>query len=133
MDAGSRYGILTLVALAVPAAAQGAAAAPSDTLPQGVTAAQIQKGKTIFTGDGLCFACHGPDAKGTVGPNLTDATWLHGKGTYPEIVDRIMKGVFPDESKTGQVMPPRGGSSINDEQVRAVAAYVWSLSHKGSE
>ncbi len=29
----------------------------------------------------------------------------------------------------GQIMPPRGGSGITDEPVRAVAAYVWSLSH----
>jgi hypothetical protein len=27
-------------------------------------------------------------------------------------------------------MPPRGGANLKDEQVRAVAAYVWSLSRK---
>ncbi len=27
-------------------------------------------------------------------------------------------------------MPPRGGSSINDQPVCAVAAYVYSLSHQ---
>jgi hypothetical protein len=27
------------------------------------------------------------------------------------------------------MMPPRGGSSISDPQVQAVAAYVWTLSH----
>jgi cytochrome c5 len=29
-------------------------------------------------------------------------------------------------------MPPKGGSSITDDQVKAVAAYVYSLSHKKS-
>jgi cytochrome c5 len=27
-------------------------------------------------------------------------------------------------------MPPKGGSSISDDDVKAVAAYVYSLSHK---
>jgi mono/diheme cytochrome c family protein len=27
-------------------------------------------------------------------------------------------------------MPPKGGSTITDDQVKAVAAYVYSLSHK---
>ena len=27
-------------------------------------------------------------------------------------------------------MPPKGGSSITDDEVKAVAAYVYSLSHK---
>ena len=27
-------------------------------------------------------------------------------------------------------MPPKGGSTITDEQVKEVAAYVYSLSHK---
>ncbi len=28
------------------------------------------------------------------------------------------------------MMPPKGGSSITDDEVKAVAAYVYSLSHK---
>jgi mono/diheme cytochrome c family protein len=31
------------------------------------------------------------------------------------------------------MMPPKGGSSITDDQVKAVAAYVYSLSHKAPE
>ena len=106
--------------------------APVDTLPAGVTPAAIAAGKQLFLGDGLCLACHGADAKGSIGPNLTDQTWLHGAGTYPEIVARVLSGVPAEQSKLGQIMPPRGGSGITDEQVRAVAAYVWSMSHKPS-
>ena len=29
----------------------------------------------------------------------------------------------------GAIMPPKGGSAITDDQVKAVAAYVWTLSH----
>jgi hypothetical protein len=41
-----------------------------------------------------------------------------------------MKRGSRGESKEGCPMPPRGGSSITDEEVKAVAAYVYSLSHK---
>jgi len=71
---------------------------------KGVTPAMIAKGKTIFTSTGLCFACHGMDAKGMVGPNLTDGTWIHGKGTYPEIVQIVTTGIPVAETKTGKVI-----------------------------
>jgi len=46
-------------------------------------------------------------------------------------VKTIMSGVPSDKSSDGSVMPAKGGSSLSDEQVKAVAAYVWSLSHSG--
>ncbi len=113
---------ILLVVVATPARAQS-------ELPQGVTQELIDKGNGIFHKDGLCYACHGPDGKGLVGPNLTDDVWLHGKGSYDEIVAQVMKGVPKEESKSGVPMPPKGGSSISDDDVKAVAAYVWSLSH----
>jgi mono/diheme cytochrome c family protein len=101
-----------------------------DSLPTGITPAMVAQGKKLFGGDGLCFSCHGPEARGLVGPDLTDATWLTGKGTFEEIVTRIQEGVPAGKSRSGVVMPPRGGANLKDEQVRAVAAYVWSLSRK---
>jgi mono/diheme cytochrome c family protein len=100
-------------------------------LPEGVTQAMVDEGKTIFAGAGLCAACHGPEAKGLVGPDLTDAEWFFGEGEYTQIVERIKAGVGPGEAKNpmGAIMPARGGSGITDEQVSAVAAYVWTLSH----
>ncbi|HXG43745.1 MAG TPA: c-type cytochrome [Gemmatimonadales bacterium] len=126
MQAGSRLLLLvaslTLVGVA-PALAQA-------SLPSGVTQAMVDKGNEIFHKQGLCYACHGQDGKGLVGPNLTDDVWIHSKGTYEEIVAQITKGVTKEESKSGVPMPAKGGSSISDEDVKAVAAYVWSLSHK---
>lgn len=118
-------GALTLVSVFVasPAGAQ----AP---LPDGVTQAMVDKGNEIFHKSGLCYACHGQDAKGLVGPNLTDDVWLHSKGSYAELVEQVTKGVTKEESKSGIPMPAKGGSSITDEDVKAVAAYVWRLSHK---
>lgn len=129
MDSRIRYGILTL-GLAALAQVGGAAAQQPDSLPAGFTPAMITQGKKLFLGDGLCFSCHGPEAKGLVGPDLTDATWLTGKGTFEEIVVRILEGVPAEKSKSGQIMPPKGGSSLKEAQVRAVAAYVWSLSRR---
>jgi mono/diheme cytochrome c family protein len=98
--------------------------------PAGVTPAAIAKGDSLFHKEGNCYACHGTNAEGAVGPNLTDATWIHSDGSYDAIVKQITTGVPQNESKSGIVMPPKGGSSISDEDVKAVAAYVWSLSHK---
>lgn len=126
MEMRTRLGLL-IAALTCIAAAPAAAQAK---LPAGVTPAMITKGKTIFTSTGLCFACHGMDAKGMVGPNLTDQTWIHGKGTYPEIVQIVTTGIPVAETKTGKgAMPPKGGSQISEDDVKAVAAYVWSLSN----
>ena len=37
----------------------------------------IAQGDKIFHGAGNCYACHGTNAQGSVGPNLTDAEWIH--------------------------------------------------------
>jgi cbb3-type cytochrome c oxidase subunit III len=124
MDTRTRLGLLLafFVALSArPAVAQA---------PAGVTPAAIAQGDSIFHSKGNCYACHGSNAEGTVGPNLTDAQWLHSDGSYDAIVKQVMTGVPKEESKSGIVMPPRGGSTITDDEVKAVAAYVYSLSHK---
>ena len=98
--------------------------------PAGVTPAAIAQGDSIFHKDGLCYACHGTNAQGAVGPNLTDAEWLHGDGSYDFIVATVTSGIPAEKAKKGIPMLPKGGSSITDDQVKAVAAYVYSLSHK---
>ena len=126
----TRLGLIALAMTCVITAPAAAQAADGAKLPAGVTPAMIAKGKTIFTSTGLCFACHGQDAKGMVGPNLTDTTWIHGKGTYPEIVQIVTTGIPANETKLGKgAMPPKGGSQISEDDVKAVSAYVWSLSH----
>ena len=98
--------------------------------PTAATPAEIAQGDSIFHGPGNCYACHGANAQGAVGPNLTDAEWIHSDGSYDAIVKQITTGVPQSESKSGIPMPPKGGSTITDDQVKAVAAYVYSLSHK---
>jgi len=121
-----RFGVLAIAALAwaTPLPAQHA-----DSLPAGVTPAMIGEGQKVYAGPGLCSACHGPQAKGIngLGPNLTDAEWLHSSGTYDALVAQVTAGVPATKSRSGVAMPPKGGAALTDAQIRAVAAYIWSL------
>ena len=47
-----------------------------------------QESTEIYTGVGICAACHGPDGTGAIGPDLTDAEWLIGDGEY-DPADRV--------------------------------------------
>jgi mono/diheme cytochrome c family protein len=115
-------------ATASPAAPAAGNVTVPPNLPQGVTAAMIQEGNQIFHGPGNCFTCHGPDAKGTtLAPDLTMTPHLWVTD-YPSYVKLIIAGV-PTPKKHPAPMPPKGGSMITDDQVKAVAAYEWSLSH----
>jgi mono/diheme cytochrome c family protein len=114
---------------AAPETAPPSAAATPAVMPAGVTAEMVAEGNTLFHGAGICLTCHGQNGTGVtgLGPALNDAEWLHSDGSYQAIVDQIMKGVTATESKSGVAMPAKGGSAITDEQVKAVAAYVYSL------
>ena len=99
----------------------------------GPTPQQVTLGDSIFHGQvagGTCTACHGQDAKGTaVAPDLTDSKWINGDGSYQFIVNTVTTGV-PKPKEHPAPMPPKGGATLTDDQVKAVAAYVYSLSHK---
>jgi mono/diheme cytochrome c family protein len=112
-------------------AAPPPAAAPAPS-PGNITPRMIALGDSIFHGqaaNGLCYTCHGANAKGTqLAPDLTDKTWLNGDGSYQFIVNTVTQGV-PKPKQHAAPMPPMGGSQLTQEQIRAVAAYVYSLSH----
>lgn len=97
-------------------------------LPEGVTQEQVTQGKQLFTGQGGCQACHGPDATGTqLAPDLTDSEWINVSGpNYDEVVELIHTGV-PQPVQHPGPMPPMGGANLNDEQIDALAAYVVTL------
>lgn len=109
----------------------------ADVSANAITVPMIALGDSIFHGKangGACFMCHGADAKGTPGlaPNLTAGKngkkWLHGDGTYGAILEIVRHGV-PDPKEGPSPMPPMGGASLTQQQLQAVAAYVYSLSH----
>jgi cytochrome c oxidase cbb3-type subunit 3 len=74
----------------------------------------------------VCAACHGANGKGNPAlgaPNLTDKVWLHGWGEAA-IVRMITQGK--------QNVMPSQASRMSEDQIRVLAAYVWSLSQPGS-
>jgi mono/diheme cytochrome c family protein len=114
-----------------PGATAGGTAARivAANLPQGVTQAMVDEGQDQF--GTVCAACHGQGGVGTAAaPALNDATWLNISGQFPEIVNVINAGVATPKQFPG-VMPPKGGGSFDDAQVRAIAAYVFALAHQG--
>jgi mono/diheme cytochrome c family protein len=97
-------------------------------LAPGVNAQMVTDGDKLFHG-ATCIGCHGADANGTaMAPALTDKTWLNLDGSYDQIVKTIMTGVPKPKEHPGP-MPPKGGSSLSDDDVKKVAAYIYSISH----
>lgn len=112
--------------------AEAPAAVLDIDLPDGMTAEMVAQGAQLFAGAGVCQACHGPGGNGSMGiaPDLTDAEWLNVDGSLEAIAEVVMTGVDAPK-QFASPMPPRGGSTISDEEVQAVAAYVWTLSQGG--
>jgi mono/diheme cytochrome c family protein len=104
-------------------------------LPPGVTAEMIALGDSLFN-NASCQRCHGKGAVGaTNAPSLIRTTWDHGSGNIDDIVKTIIAGVPKDQQKDQTrpfAMRARGGVNppLTDDQVRAIAAYIYSLNHK---
>jgi len=79
--------------------------------------ASLAMGKAVFKTN--CVTCHGQNAEGIAGPNLTDEYWLHG-GHYNEIFKTIFNGVE-------QKGMPVWKKSLKPDDIRAVASYVYTL------
>ena len=107
-----------------------ALAPAQDTEP---SPAQLALGDSVFhgrVGGALCYVCHGPNGKGVagIGPNLTDKEWLNADGSIASIEKVVTEGVAKPK-KLPAPMPPKGGGQLTEGQIKAVAAYVYSLSH----
>lgn len=107
------------------------AAVDARALPPPVTPTLVRAGAAVFHAVGGCHVCHAADGTGArgVGADLTDDEWWHADGSYPSLVRRIDAGVAQSAARNrwGAAMPPRGGRPLTDDDVRAVAAYVWAL------
>lgn len=115
---------------AAPPAVDPAGAAGTLT-ESSITPVMVALGDSIFSGraaGGICFTCHGAEGTGgPTGPNLTDAEWLNGDGSLEFIANTIRTGV--PQPKQSPAPMPAFGRSFNEEQIRALAAYIYSLSH----
>jgi mono/diheme cytochrome c family protein len=92
----------------------------------------VQLGDRIYhgqVGGAGCTGCHGGSGEGTpLGPPLTGQKWLWSDGSFNGIKKTITEGV-PQPKEYRSPMPPMGGAQLTPDQVSALAAYLWSISH----
>lgn len=74
-------------------------------------------GKSIYIAN--CAACHGANAEGVIGPNLTDRYWLHG-GEIKDVFKTIKYGI-PEKG-----MVP-WEQTLTPSQIAEVASYILTL------
>ena len=79
--------------------------------------AKTAEGKAIWAQ--YCVVCHKASGEGLVGPNLTDAYWIHGGGPL-EIHNTVVQGV------TAKGMAA-WGRQLGPDRVDAVVAWVLTL------
>jgi len=101
-------------------------------VPPGATRHMVALGARIYSGHvgrAACTGCHGDSGQGTpLGPALTGKKLLWSDGSYAGIRKTITDGV-PQPKVYRSPMPPMGGAQLTPDQVSALAAYVWSISH----
>ena len=82
---------------------------------------RIKDGGAVF--QLRCASCHGVNAEGNIGPNLTDKFWIHGDGSLAAIAKVVTEGV-------GDKGMPPWGAILKPDELYSVVAYVKTL--KGS-
>jgi cytochrome c oxidase cbb3-type subunit 3 len=91
---------------------------PSETeLNALASGASLELGKKLYAAN--CVACHEARGQGKIGPNLTDAAWLHGADPVA-----IFKTVRDGVAAKGM---PSWGPTLGRSGVSQVAAYVLTL------
>jgi cytochrome c oxidase cbb3-type subunit 3 len=77
----------------------------------------LAKGEARFAK--TCAPCHGAQAQGLIGPNLSDDRWIHG-GQVAQVFQSVVKG-WPAKG-----MPP-WGRVIPPDEIAALVSYVRSV------
>jgi cytochrome c oxidase cbb3-type subunit III len=109
--------------LAVEHAAEAARARARGTIDDAMLTAiakdpaTLAQGKEVFVS--TCAACHKTDGGGNIGPNLTDAYWIHGNKAT-DIYRTVTEGV-PAKGM------PTWAPVLGEQRVEAVVAYVLSI------
>ncbi len=110
-----------------------AGSAANVPVPPGATREMVALGDRIYhgqVGGASCTGCHGANGAGSpLGPDLTSKKWMWSDGSFAGILKAITNGV-PQPKQYRSPMPPMGGAQLTTDQASALAAYVWSLSHR---
>lgn len=107
--------LIACAVVALPAHAQVAREGEERTNPRANDAKAIEEGKYLFRG--RCAVCHGMDAKGYRGTDLTSGEWVHG-GTDGQLFRTLSRGI------PGSEMPATG---LDEDDAWAVIAYLRTL------
>ena len=81
------------------------------------TGPALELGRQVFASN--CVACHEAKGQGKIGPNLTDAAWLHGGS--PLAVFKTVRDGVPAKGM------PAWGPTLGRSGVTQVAAFVLTL------
>jgi len=81
-------------------------------------ATSLSAGNQVFAGK--CVPCHLDKGQGSIGPNLTDKHWIHGKGQLMDIFNTVSEGV-PEKGM------PAWSRQLSPSELRQVVAYVGTL------
>lgn len=112
--------VVVLCSLALTTGAFAQATTEATTNPLAGNQQAIDAGKNIYRG--RCAVCHGIDAKGYRGSDLTTGDWIHG-GSDPQIFRTVARGI------TGTEMP--GNGNMSEDEIWMVVAYLRTLSNPG--
>lgn len=77
----------------------------------------LGEGQLIFKN--VCAACHGQGGEGTIGPNMTDAYWIHGGGI--KNVFKVIKYGVPEKGMISWQ------SQLSPSDMQKVASYILTL------
>lgn len=89
----------------------------TENVKQLTDATALSEGKDIFNKN--CTACHGQNLEGGVGPNLTDANWIHGGG-----IKNVFKTITNGVPLKGMIS---WKSQISPKNIQSVASYILSM------
>jgi len=109
-------------------------AATGQERPAAATPENIQQGQELFT-TAKCVSCHGEGGKGkgSMTADMTTGEWKFAEGGgFDALVKVIKEGLTKEQTGGPIAMPTAASRNLTDDQVTALAAYSWSLSHPGS-
>jgi cytochrome c oxidase cbb3-type subunit 3 len=106
-----------MVAVRLQQLNKGAAMTPDLIVAMSRTPKTVESGRQVFAT--TCAPCHRADGGGNIGPNLTDAYWLHGG--KPENIYACVHDGVPAKGM------PTWAPQLGEEKVASVVAYVLTL------
>ncbi len=73
-----------------------------------------------------CLSCHEEKGKGDIGPNLTDAYWIHAKGTASTVYEVVLNG----REDKGM---PTWKEDLTKDEILQVVSYLMSIKNTNVE